>query len=72
MAKVIKAAVTKLKVRTSKGVKEPWQIWYADPTTGFHKYSSAFTIEKHAKDYVRRYPGDATVIVYVNIPKIEY
>ncbi len=72
MVKVIEAQVSKQNVRTSKGVEEPWQIWYADSTTGFHEYSNSFRTEKQAKDYARRYPENVVVIVHVNIPKMKY
>lgn len=72
MAKVIEAKVTKPKMRMSKGVKRPWEVWAVDPILGFHEVNTGFTTEKQAKDYVRRYPEDAVVIVHVNIPKMKY
>ncbi len=72
MAKTIEAKVMKPKIRTSKGVKYPWQVWYVDSTTGFYEYGCGFTTEKQAKNHVKRYPEDAAVIVHINISKMKY
>ena len=70
--RVIKAEVRKAKVkrRKSKG-HIAWEVWSVGDTCKYY-YQACFQRKKEAQNYIEQHELVAAVIVYIEIPAMEY